>query len=402
MISNFKLRCSECGLEYPVGTYNCKKKDGVLEAIYFPAQVKKIDELKSNNLGIWRYEKLLPFVDDQVSFCEGSTPLIPSRNIGNEIGIDLFFKDETWNPTGSFKDRAATVMLSIEKKLGSKAVVTASSGNAAGAIALYSALAKIRCFIFMFHPTQEKLIHAMSYGSFVFNVVTQKEGEVLELAKKAAEEFGWSMLTTTADANPFTLEGYKTIAYELFEQTELPDSVIVPVGSGTLLVGIWKGFRELKNIGLINKVPKLIGVQPEGNNPIVQSYEKGGEEVKPISSSKTIAGGLSLENPGLSGKQTLKAVRETGGVMIDISDDQIMETLSWLPRKEGIYGEPSGVVSVAALPKAYKSGALKKGERVVCIITGSGFKDMTSANRCLAQPIEIEPNLTAVKGYLSK
>jgi len=401
MNDNFRLMCSACGVLYSKGTYGCKKKDGILEAVYRTEKVDSIDRVKKDNTpGIWKYEKMLPGVDNKVTCYEGNTPLIPSRFYAHEMGIDLYFKDETRNPTGSFKDRAATVMLSMEKSSGKKAIVTASSGNAAGAIALYSMLAKIRCFIFMFKPTREKLVHAMSFGPTIFNVASEHEGEVLDLTKQAAEEFGWSILTTTADANPFTIEGYKTLAYEVYEQMQLPDSIVVPVGSGTLLVGIWKGFRELKKLGLINNVPRFIGVQARGNNPIVQAYWQGIEEVKPIKSSGTIAGGLSLENPGLTGKETLKAIRQTKGTMVDVSDDEIMKAVYQLPRKEGIYAEPSGAVGVAALTQLLHDGIFSKREKVVCVITGSGFKDVTSTNQSANKLIEIKPQLAEVKKHL--
>jgi len=395
------FKCSECGSEYGLGQYSCDNKDGILEIKREYSELKSIKDLiLDDNKGIWKYEPILPKADDQISSYEGNTPLIESDYLGKKLGVNLAYKDEGRNPTGSFKDRAAAVMLSMEKKMGHNDCTTASSGNAAGALALYSALANIHSYIFMFKPSVEKLYHTISHGPTVFNVETNSEQEVHDLTEKATKEFGWYHLTTTAAANPFVVEGYKTIAFEIFEDTGVPDYIFTPVGSGTLLLGIYKGFSELRKLGLTDAIPRIVGVQAQGCNPIVRAFQKNEEKVTPVLEANTRATALSLEDPGINGNEVLKATNSCKGKLIDVSDKEVSNILTKLPSKEGIFSEFSGTLGVAGVIKAREEGILKEGDDIVAIISGSGFKDISNLKKEMNKANDITPQISAVENVL--
>ena len=353
--------------------------------------------------GIWRYEETLPPVSTKLSFWEGRTPVVRSACLGSKLNISLLFKDETRNPTSSFKDRAAAVMLSAAKDMGVRRITTASSGNAAGAISLYSMLADIVAYIFMFQPSQQKLVQTLSYGATVLIVDTPNEARVLELAEEAADAFGWSLLNTTAAANPFVTEGYKTISYELYEQGDVPDWIAIPVASGSMLIGIWQGFCELKGAGLLQKLPRLLGVQPANAAPIALAFAAQEKTVRPIKQANTIATALSLEDPGVSGIETLRAVRKSDGVMLTVEDNELIDVARNLPRQDGIFGEASGVISVAGVIRAREQGIINDGERVICIISGGGLKDpAVFLQRKTPEPLFVGDNTDAVAATLEK
>jgi threonine synthase len=400
MFDDLYLKCSECGKEYSVGQYICDNKDGILEVNYQLPKVNSLSELKSNLPGIWKYGKLLPKVKKVLSLDEGNTPLIRSQKLGKELDIELCIKDEGRNPTNSFKDRAGSVMLTIEKEMNHRSVATSSSGNAAAAIACYAAIAEMDCYVFMCNPTQEKLVSTQSFKPFIFRMDAEI-GRVINLIEEVSEKYGWNILNTAAYYNPFAIEGYKTIAFELVEQYKIPDVIVSPVGSGTLVIGIWKGFNELKELGLVDKIPRIIGVQSKGCNPVVQAFENNQIEVKPVKKSTTIAGGIGLSDPGIDGKVTLSKIRETQGQMLEIDDEDILEMLINLPKKEGIFGGPTGVASIAALKKAREIGAIKSGEYVVSILTESGFKDLGLFSKNTKEIPSIEANLDAIDKYLN-
>jgi len=230
------LRCTGCGREFKPHIYCCPSGDGILEVVYDLKECSSLEDYKTDLPGIWSYGGLLPDLEP-VTLFEGGSPLIESSFLGHELGIELDFKDEGRSLTGSFKDRAASVMLSVEKNFDHQTVITASSGNAAGAVAAYSAAAGLDCYIVMFEPSREKLIAAQSFKPTVFVIETEIESEVLRLARDASREFGWEMLNTAASDNPYVIEGYKTIIFELYEQKKMPDLIFAPVGSGSLLIG---------------------------------------------------------------------------------------------------------------------------------------------------------------------
>jgi len=400
MNRNIILQCSDCKMKVQIGKYICPNEDGILEVQYEYHKINSINSVKSCKPGVWKYQKLLPNIKNPISLGEGNTPLIESRVIGPEMGIQMYFKNEGQNPTGSFKDRAASVMLSVEKELKHDKVITVSSGNASGAIACYSSAGKIQCYIFMCKPTREKLINTLSYWPRVF-LIDAEIGNIFKVAEKCSLKFDWKMLTTTAYHNPFTIEGYKTISFELYEQNGLPDVVVSPMGSGSLILGIWKGFYELYKLGITSFMPRLIGVQATGCNPIYRAYIEGKEIITPVQSPNTIAGGIGLGNPGVTGKVALRRIKDTNGTIVQVEDNEILKILGRLPKEEGVFGGPTGVASVAGAIKLFNEKYIKEGEKVVCIISESGFKDLNLIEKSSVKTIKVKPDLLSIKKHIN-
>jgi threonine synthase len=255
----------------------------------------------------------------------------------------------------------------------------------------------------MYKPTREKLLHTMSFGPTVYLVDTAIESDVHRLTDEACARFGWAHLTTMASANPFNVEGYKTISYEIVRDTGLPDVVAIPIGSGTLGLGIWKGFRELLAIGIIPSLPRLIGVQPSNVAPIVEAYKRGDAEVSAVAPNPTAASGAVVDNPGISGTALLAAVRESGGCMIGVSEEDILSTWAELPQQDGLFAEPTGALSIAGMVRAREGELIKAGELVVCINSASGFKDIGLFERqALDGVLHVAPSIDALAELVQK
>jgi len=375
------FRCRSCGWTTGSPKDACPNRDGIVEAVYLRNRLSVWPEVRAERPGIWRYALVLPAFPVSLSMHEGQTPLLQSRWIGPERRLSLSFKDEGRNPSGSFKDRAAALMVSEAAGRACKAAVLTSSGNAACSIAMYCALAGMQCVVFVSEgASPEKVLHARSFGARVIKLKLQSEAAVSEATSWAAQHDGWTNLSMVAQENPLTLEGYKTLAYEVAER-DVPDAVVVPVGAGTLLLGIWKGFQEAHQWRLIDRIPRLIGVQPAGSSPIVRAYQEGAERVEPDKYVDTIATGVALGDPGLDGQEVLRAVRETEGAMIAVDDKAILEATGLLARCEAILAEPSGALSVAGVIRSSQEGLLSAGDRVVAVITGSGLKDTATMMR---------------------
>lgn len=387
------LRCQRCHSLYPLEVRRCPRDRGLLLAEY-ALEGKRVRVQKER--GIWRYSQLLPPLPRRLSRGEGGTLLVPARRWGRQLGIDLMFKDEGANPSGSFKDRGVAVMTSgLPEQVNT--VVMMSSGNAAGSVALYAALAGVRAVVFMYQGgTREKTFMTQAYGATVVAVNAEREAEVLHLAEQASAELGWLLMNTVVDGNPLILEGYKTVAYELTLELGDIDAVLVPVGSGTLLSGLWKGFREMNALGLASRMPRLVGVQPTGSCPIVNAFDHGLCSVPRLESPpKTIAAALTLDDPKESGALALRAVRESDGAMLAVDDQSILAAWHRLAR-EGIgLVEPAGAAGAAAIEQALETGALRLGDRVVCVLTGHGLKDIAPMERLLSAVPVIEPCLSA-------
>jgi threonine synthase len=405
MVKNLMLRCSGCGKQYSFGTYSCECNTGVLLAEYNFKHIQSINEIEDpSKSGIWRFSKVLPDVKDYFSFNEGGTPCIKSQKIGPQNNILLYIKDEGRNPTGSFRDRAATVLVSTEKELGHSSSTTASSGNAAGSLSLYSTLANMNLYIFMYQPTEGKFLHTLSFGHKLFLVDSPIESDAHRMAEEASRKFGWSLLTTMSSANPFNIEGYKTISYEIIRDIGLPDVVIIPMGSGTLVLGIWKGFKEIYKMGIISKIPCLIGIQSEQINPIEQAYQRGETTIRAVTPGKTIASGVVVDNPGIAGTVALKAIRETEGFVISISEERILDAFELLPKEEGIFAEPTGALSIAGLKFCLEEKVVSEGQKVVCINSASGFKDLNAFKKIKQTKFQVKnipPNLDSVEEILN-
>jgi len=308
-----------------------------------------------------------------ISLSEGNTPLIRTDSLGD----DFYVKDETRNPTGSFKDRPNTVGLSKAKELGARTVGIASSGNAAGSLSAYAAKAKIECVVCVPENTPDsKLRQILVFGAKVAKV-TGTYSSAFNMISESCQKYGWHNLTSVCTANPYQVEGDKTAAYEIYERLNNPDWVLIPLGAGPLLVGIFRGFWELREAGLIDKIPRLVGVQAEECAPIVRAFRSGDREVSPWEGKPhTIAHSIADPLTGYSqdGTLTLEKIRESGGVAESVNDKEMFEAVWQLAQGEGIFAEPAAASTLAAANKLKRNGVISQGDRVVLMITGTGLK----------------------------
>ena len=329
---------------------------------------------------LWHYRDLLPIPADArpVTLGEGATPMIAADRLRAHFGFErLLLKNETGNPTGSFKDRQISVGITHARHIGAKTVIVMSSGNVACSASAYAARAGMEAvLLFHGHAAPSKLRQAAAYRGRVIRVPTDSSRAVMELCIQASEEIGWYHLTTAGLYEPYNVEGAKTIAYELYQQTggDLPEWVVVPVGGGGLLGAVWRGFQDLVRLGLIDRCPRMAGVQPAGCAPLAQAIDRGWTFLEslahPWPAPKTIAGGLA-DDILFDGHTALPAIRETNGAAITVSDEEILDGLGLLARTEGVLCEPSSAVVVAALAKLPRDA-----NGVCCVITGSGIKDL--------------------------
>lgn len=406
------LVCTHCGLEHGLDMlYKCPACEGTLDAQYYtqPDQMRAL--FNSASLGkresMWTFSPLLPVDADRrpVSLGEGWTPLLKVGNASNWFSlVDIHLKIEAANPTGSFKDRPVSVALTKACELGLSEVVTASSGNAGVSVAAYSARAGLNSVVIVpdgLPPS--KLVPISLCGARVI-AVRGHYSRAYQLARAWAEETGAFNVTSTL-LSAFTTEGNKTVAYELWLQLKrVPDWILVPVSSGPLLVGTFKGYVEMHNAGLIDRLPRMVAVQASGCAPIARAFDRGDERVVPWDEPNTVARGIAdpLQGYEDDGTLTLRRVRESGGVAMDVSDLEILEAVKMLARLEGLLVEPTGAVAAAGLKRLIASGRIKPGESAVCLITGHGLKDPISLGRELelAKPPAIEPTIKALRSSL--
>lgn len=372
------LICSECGKDYSFGTLGrCPSCEGILQPVYSDRSVFGLKDIRSGS-GIDRYRSLMP-VSSPIPFLgEGNTPLIPSRRIGPALGLKhLYFKHEGCNPSGAFKDRGAALVAALALEAGAKGVVTASSGNAGAAIAAYSAAVGLPCLLLL-EPgaPPAKLRQALATGAKVLTVQgvfshgPKASGDMI-LALASALNYYPGFIW--APVNPYLLESMKTVSYEVVDQlSAFPEVVVSPVGGGDLLTGMWRGYLELKRAGLIPQLPRMVGVQSLNAPPLVQAFRKGLKRIETLPSANSKISGI---NVAFSGEHALQAVRSSEGTVVGVSDEEAFEMQRRLAREEGIWVEPAAVVSVTALRSLVEQGWIKPHERVVCLMTGAGFKD---------------------------
>jgi threonine synthase len=380
--------CSSCGSE------------GILDVIYeygnVARQFTKATLSANKDLSIWRYLDLLPLLPQapRPPLQVGWTPLYPCERLGRDLGCPhLFIKDDGRNPTASFKDRASAVGVAKALELGHRVITCASTGNAASSLAGLSASIGLHSIIFVPHDAPKaKVAQLLIYGAQVY-LVRGTYDEAFDLCLEASEEFGWYSRNTAY--NPYLSEGKKTAALEICEQLgwQVPDMVFVSVGDGCVIGGLWKGFYDLVQLGFIDRQPRLVGVQAEGCQPIKRAFEMN--LPVEIVSPQTIADSIAVGHPR-DALKALRAVRESEGFMVAVSDREILQAMDLLARETGVFGEPAGVAGFAGLRKALSDGRVRPDERVVVVVTGSGLKDVDSALQAAPKPTEIEPSLAAV------
>ncbi|MCX7681295.1 MAG: threonine synthase [Anaerolineae bacterium] len=411
------LCCTICGTEYAPDEveYVCPRhgNDGILDVIYdyhaIRGEIAPGKLAASPERSIWRYLPLLP-VDPAIARqlsagtalgSVGWTPLYYAPRLAAPLGLkELWVKDDTRQPTASFKDRASAIAVVKARERDAAVVTTASTGNAAAALAGLCAAAGQRCVIFVPRTApQAKIAQLLAYGATVL-LVDGSYDQAFDLCLEAAEAFGWYNRNTAY--NPYMSEGKKTAAYELCEQLwerglAPPDVIVVPVGDGCIIGGIHKGLRDLLTLGWIDRMPRLIGVQAAGASPLVEAWEQGleGWEMRPVavhSIADSIVAGLPRDRI-----KALRAVRETGGAFVRVSDEEILAAIPMLARGCGVFAEPAAAAAYAGLVKGVEQGLIGAAERVVVLITGSGLKDVGSAIRATGCPPIIPPELRAVQ-----
>jgi threonine synthase len=335
------------------------------------------ESLAGRRADLWRYHEVLPVDHDEniVSLGEGWTPLLRAQRLGKQLGIDqLYIKDESQNPTQSFKARGMSTAVSMAKELGARKLAVPSAGNAAGALAAYAAHAGLECFIFMPTDTpRANIVECEQTGAQVTlmaGLITDCGAEVAR--RKDAE--GWFDVSTLKE--PYRVEGKKTLGYELAEQLswELPDVIIYPTGGGTGLIGMWKAFAEMEEMGWIDsKRPRMVTVQSSGCAPIVQAFEAGKRFADEFPNAETVASGLRVPK-AIGDFLILDAIRESGGTALSVSDAELIAATGEIGAAEGIFCAPEGAACLPALRKLMAAGEVKPDERVVLFNTGAGVK----------------------------
>ena len=336
-----------------------------------------ISSLQGRVSSLWRYRELLPLRDDAnlVSLGEGFTPLLPAKSLAGELGLKrLWIKDEAQNPTGSFKDRGLSLAISRAKELGVKKAAIPSAGNAGGSLAAYAARAGIEAHVFMPRDTPiANQIEVQQYGARLTLVdgLINDCGRIIN-ERKTAE--GWFDISTLKE--PYRVEGKKTMGYEIAEQLNwtLPDVIIYPTGGGTGLIGMWKAFQEMEELGWIgSKRPRMVSVQASGCAPIVKAFGEGRETAEPWQNAKTVASGLRVPQ-AVADFLMLRALRQSNGTALSVSDEEMIAEIPRLGRAEGIFFCPEGAACAAALRRLMQNGWVKPTDEVVLFNTASGLK----------------------------
>ncbi len=406
--------CSLCGAEYGPDevTYTCPKDSGNLNVIldYEVIRAKwspdKFTDLPEASL--WRYVNLLP-VEDPGGLGTplrraGWTPVYRPTRLADNLGLQqLWIKDESPNPTASFKDRASAIVVARANQIGAEAIVAASTGNAGAALAGMAAAVSAKAVIFAPRTAPPaKIAQLLVYGAKVL-LVDGTYDEAFDLSIEATEAFGWYNRNT--GFNPFTAEGKKTAAFEIWEQVirrrpvgEKPLTIFIPVGDGNIISGVHKGFKDLYALGWLSQMPRIIGVQSEGSAAIANTFNQGNEEIKPVSAS-TLADSISVDLPR-DGVRAVRAARETGGTYVIVRDEEILSAIPELGQV-GIFAEPAAATAYAGLVKAVAEGVVAPDDPVLVLSTGSGLKDVKAAMQAVAEAPVIEPTIEAVKKVIS-
>ena len=398
MLKNVKCaRCVKCGKEYEAvpNLTNCEC-GGILDIIYdydyIKANLTK-EKLKSRPNTMWRYRELLPVEETtpDTPLRVGWSPLYEEDRLAKLLGLKkLWVKDDGQNPTASLKDRASAMAVAKAKEAGAEIIACSSTGNAASSLAGNAAAAGLKTFIFVpSRAPKGKVAQLMIFGANVISVKGNYE-DTFKMSAEAIDKYGW--YNRNAAINPYLSEGKKTVALEIAEQLnwEMPDYLAISVGDGCTIAGVWKGFKDLYAIGFIDRLPRLISGQSLGCYPINRAIQEN-KPWEPMEEN-TIADSISVGVPRNADK-ALMAIRESNGIAVNVSDEEILAAQRLLGRTCGVFGEPAGVTGAAALKKACEQGLIPHDATVVSVVTGNGLKDVANAIRSAGEPIHIEPDL---------
>lgn len=402
------LVCVECGRTYSPkrGLYTCEEcgLSGILDVVYdydiAARQLTRESLAADRNFSMWRYLPLLPLdgADKVQPLQVGWTPLTRHPRLERALGLErLYVKDDGRNPTGSFKDRASALGVAKALEEGESVVTCSSTGNAASSLAGFAASAGLRSYIFVPSTAPEaKVTQLLIYGANVL-LVQGTYDQAYYLCNEAAREWGW--YNRNCAVNPYLIEGKKTVGFEIAEQLgwQVPDWVVMSVGDGCSIAGAWKAFAELHGLGLIDRVPRFLGVQAEDSAPITEAFHSGGQVLHVIPG--TLADSIAVGQPRNATK-AIRAVRSSNGTMLKVADQEILKAIRLMAANSGIFAEPAGAASLAGLIKASAAGLIGKDESVVVVATGNGLKDIRSARKISPEPYQIDPHLESVAGVL--
>ena len=394
------LRCRECGRPYPAEALHvCEWCFGPLEVVYDYDAIRAVtsrSRIAAGPLSIWRYADLLPAAaEGAVNLGAGFTPLVRADRLAAELGLrELWIKNDTVNPTGSFKDRVVSVALTKAQELGFKVAACASTGNLANSVAAHAAQAGMESVVFIPANLEAgKVVNTAVFGGRLIAVEGHYDDVNRLCAELASEHPSWAFVNV--NVRTYYAEGSKTLAFETAEQLgwEAPDHVVVPVASGSQLTKVAKGFKELWSVGLLDEEPhvRVSGAQATGCSPVAQAFAAGRDVVKPVKPD-TIAKSLAIGNPA-DGPYALDAVRSSGGGFGSVDDDQIVEGIRLLARTEGIFAETAGGVTIASLVQLVDSGVVRPDERVVALVTGNGLKTIEAVSPHCGPTATIAPTL---------
>lgn len=388
------FQCIECSAELTFNEtqYQCTKCGGNLQVVYDYDKIKNVwskrDLETCNDRSIWRYAPLYPVESTIARPLIGGTPVYKVDRLGGELGLNnLYLKDDGRNPSASFKDRASAMVLAKAMDSGINLITGASTGNAASSMACLSSSVGMKNIIFVPKTAPiAKITQLLIFGAKVVTVNGTYD-QAFDLCLKATEKFGWYNRNT--GFNPFTREGKKSAAYEIAEQFnwDVPDLVFVSVGDGNIISGIWKGFCDLYKIGFIEKLPRMVACQAEHSNAVKMAFDSDGV-IREVSGC-TVADSISVSIPR-DGKAAVKALQESNGFAVSVTDQEILDSIKAVAMVTGVFGEPAGVTSYAALKKAASDGLIKPNEKALIMITGNGLKDVNSAMKIAGEPMQIE------------
>ena len=391
-------QCVKCGKIYEAtaNLTNCQC-GGILDIIYDYDYIKtvltkeKLAARRDNSM--WRYRELLPVEEDtpNTPLRVGWSPLYEADTLAKQLGIKkLYVKDDGINPTASLKDRASAMAVAKAREAGAKVIACSSTGNAASSLAGNAAAAGLKTYIFVpSRAPKGKVAQLMTFGATVISVQGSYE-ETFELSKQAIDKWGW--YNRNAAINPYLSEGKKTVALEIMEQLDwkAPDYIAISVGDGCTIAGLWKGLKDLYAIGFIDKLPRLISAQAEGCCPLNRAIETG-EPWHPMEEN-TLADSIAVGVPRNADK-ALMAIRESNGLTVNVSDEEIMAAQKLLGRTCGVFGEPAGVTGAAGLKKLCEQGRIPADATVVSVVTGNGLKDVANAIKACGDPISIPSDM---------
>jgi threonine synthase len=403
------LACRECGEAVPLAaSHVCGLCFGPLEVRYDVARrAERVtrERIAAGPASIWRYADLLPLVSDdpslRVDLGAGWTPLRPAPRLGAALGLDdLWLKDDTRNPSGSFKDRVVSVALTAARALGIDTVACASTGNLANSVAAHAAATGMTAYVFIPNDLEQgKVVGSAVYGANLV-AVDGTYDDVNRLCAELADARGWGFVNV--NLRPFYAEGSKTIGFEIAEQLgwTLPDHVIVPVASGSMMTKVHRAFSELLELGLVDgSAPRISGAQATGCSPVAEAFARGSLDVRP-QRPDTIARSLAIGDPA-DGYYALKVAAATGGAVGHVDDDAVRDGMRLLASTEGVFAETAGGVTVATLARLAADGVVGRGERVVAVISGNGYKTVESLAGHVGPTFEIGPSLDDIERALA-